>query len=462
MDQPPTPVPTATPLLFFSSRTARDNYFFCPRFRYLNGHWGPTGYGIQPQKQSIPLATGGRVHDVFKPILEWVRDHDAPPPESVVSQAAVDALTTYREDVRTKGLSYWQEGDAAFTQMIRENENLIVGLPMLWVTHQLPILLQDWRIVLVEPREVSVYQCTCGLGDGIPPWEAHVERACEGIGLQTGPDFVSQNRHAPDTYRYDEFKTRGGYLTDSWAEAFHTRVQIQLGTIGVEQKHGIQIEEVYLHGLSKGKYSKSQELGEYQDSRLCWAWLKPGEPPVSQDEWGYEYEWWEVDPETGANRKRRLGKGYKRAWVGDYPGGLPAWIQQLPEATVAKMLRTIGPIPRNPMAKSAALRGWIHLETGIRDNLRQIHEALATVGFDWTHDTVQNLLDAYFPHSWDCQRFGARYRCAMVPICHHEPGWQDPFSLNYVNRRPHHPIELQQAMSRGLLPAGETWEMEDE
>jgi hypothetical protein len=114
------------------------------------------------------------------------------------------------------------------------------------------------------------------------------------------------------------------------------------------------------------------------------------------------------------------------------------------------------------MAKAAALRGWIHLESSVRENLTVIHEALAQVGYDWTHDDIQNLLDAYFPQSWDCQRFGKRYACAMVPICHHHPGWQDPFSIGFVNRRPHHPPEMAQAVARGLLPAGETWEMDDE
>lgn len=446
----------AIPLLFFTSRTARDNYFFCPRFRYLSNHWGPTGYGIQPEKTSVPLATGARVHDVLHPVLQYCVEHDQLPPNDVVGQAALNALEAYRESVRAHGLSYWGD-DPAYLRMVQEQEHLITGLPLLWVIHQLPRLLQDWRVVLAEPREVSVYRCTCGLGDGIPPWQAHVDRQCEGIGLQSGPDFIAQHRQS-GSYRYDEFKTRGSNLTDAWAESFETRVQIQLGTLGVEQKLGIDIEQVYLHGLCKGQLRSSKDFGEYQDSRLCYAWLKKGQPPLSDDEWAYEYEWWDAVE----NRSRRLGKGYERTWVGEFPGGLPAWIQTLPEYTVSKMLRTVGPLLRNPFVKQAALEQWVMLEAQIQEALGQIYETLSCNGWNWASESVQGDLDLFFPQSWDCQRFGRRYACAMKKICHREPGWQDPLSNGYVPRRPHHPPELAQAVARGLVPADDVWEGEDE
>jgi hypothetical protein len=444
-----------TALLFFTSRTARDDYFFCPFYRYLSKHWGPQGYGIQPQRQSVPLATGARVHDIFHPVLEWVRDKDELPPQHLTASASLNALTIYNEDVRQHGMSYWGD-ETAYLRMIEEQKHLIAGLPMLWFRHQLPILLQDWRIVLVEPREVSVYRCTCELGDGVPPWQSHVERGCQGIGLQTGPDFIAQHRQS-GSYRYDEFKTRSAPLTDAWGESFETRVQVQLGTLGIEQKYGIEIEQVYLHGLCKGQYRSNKELGEYQDSRLCWAWRKPPSPPLVDEEWAEEYEWWDEMEQ----RKRRLGKGWVRTWVGDYPGGLSAWIDRLPEATVAKMLRIIGPLQRNPVAKADALSGWIGLEEDIRWKLGEIHELLAEKSWDWTHPEVQEQLSRMFPKSWDCQRFGKRYGCSMIPICHRHPGWQDPFSIGFVNRRPHHDPELQQAVARGLLPADEVYEGEE-
>lgn len=448
------------PLLFFTSRTARDLFFFCPRARYLGNHFGPSGYGIQPVRQSIPLATGARVHDVFKPVLQWVVAHDEQPPRDLVMTAAAEALQGYRDAVRERGLTYWaQENPERYQRMIQEQEHLIVGLPLLWILHQLPIHLREWRIILAEPREVSVYDCTCGLGDGIPPWDAHVTRGCEGIGLQTGPDFISQHRQSL-SHRYDEFKTKGGYLTDAWAESFETRAQITLGTIGVEQKHGITIDQVFLHGLSKGRLTKSGELGEFQDSRLTWAWRKPAVPPVSAEEWEYQYEWWEEDTVTGSPRKRRLGKGWERAWVGDYPGGLPAWIDQLPERIVAQTVRTIGPMLRNPMTKQAALEGWIAVERDIRHRLGIVYDALAAadVAFDWSQPAIQTLLNELFPQSWECQRFGARYACSFKPICHRDPGWQDPFTIGFQHRRPHHPFELAQAVGRGLIPADDVWE----
>lgn len=443
-------------LLFYTSRTARDNYFFCPRYRYLSNHFGPSGYGIQPQRQSIPLATGGRVHDVFKPILEWVQEHDALPPDEVVLKAALAAVDQYTTDVAAKGLSYWSDDDQQYQRMVQENSHLIAGLPMVWCKYILPRLLEDWKIVLVEPREVSVYKCTCELGDGIPHASDHVARGCQGLAIMTGPDFIAQHRRS-DSYRYDEFKTRNAPLTDAWAESYETRVQIQLGTLGVEQKYGIEIHEVYLHGLCKGQYRQSKELGEYQDSRLCWAWKRPTAPPMTVDEWAYEYERW--DEQEG--RTKRLGKGYERAWIGDFPGGLPAWIDTLPDYTLARMLRTVGPLPRNPVAKQNALEGWIELESQIQSSLEELYLWLSQNDFNWAHPEFQSWLNKFFPQSWDCQRFGSRYPCAMKKICHHEPGWQDPFTIGYVNRRPHHPSELAQALERGCLVPDEDYEEED-
>lgn len=445
------------PLLFFSSRTALETQNFCPRDRYLSNHWGPKGYGVQPKRESVPLASGQRIHEILHPILQHCVDHDEAPNLSQVAEFAQAALQNYRDAVETRGLS-WHADEESYKRMIQEQENLIVGLPVLWAMHELPILLKDWRIILAEPREVSVYACTCGLGDGIPPWESHVQRGCEGIGIMTGPDYIAQHRRAI-THRYGEFKTKGSALTDAWAESFETRIQIQLGSLGVEQKHGIEIHEVYLHGLSKGARRQSEKRGEYQDSRLCWAWFKKGSPPLDDDEWAYEWEWWDAVE----NRSRRLGKGWEPRWVGEYvaPDGNPgllAWIQQLPEYTVAKMLRTIGPIQRNRVAKEHALKAWIYRELANRRNLGVLFEILQGNNYNWASEEFQDALDEFFPQSWDCQRFGKRYGCSKIPICHRHPGWQDPYSIGFVDRRPHHEAELQQAISRGLLPAEDVWE----
>ena len=444
---------TPAPLLFFTSRSAFERQVECQRKRYLGNHWGPRGYGLQPSRQSIPLATGQRTHEIFQPVLQYCVEHDQLPPAELIGRVCVEAVENYQAAVADKGLSYWGT-DSDLQRLVTEQENLIAGLPMLWFLHRLPVLLQDWRIVLAEPREVSVYACTCGLGDGIPPWQVHVERGCEGIGLMTGPDFIAQHRYS-GSYRYDEFKTRSAQLTDAWAESYETRVQVQLGTLGIEQKLGIQVDQVYLHGLWKGQRRQSTAIGgEYQDSVLCWPWCKKGSPPLSDDEWAYAYEWWDEQE----NRSRRLGKGFERRWVGEYPGGLPAFIQTLPDHIVAKIVRTVGPLQRNPVAKADALDGWIEQEIRNRSNLYEIYAALETNRFDWTAPQVRKLLNRHFPQSWDCQKYGARYACEFKPICHHSPGWQDPYSIGFVDRRPHHQAELDQAVARGLAPADDVWE----
>lgn len=442
--------------LFYTSRSAYETQRFCDRKYWLSQHFGPTGYGIQPERRSIPLATGSSVHAVLQPILQWVSEHDQLPPDEIVMAAALAELEKYRQKVAAHGLSYWSADEAAYQRMIQEQEHLLVGLPLLWVWHQLPIILADRSIFLVEPREVSVYACTCGYGDGIQPVDEHIRRGCQGLGLQTGPDFIAQHRTTL-SYEYWEGKTRGAPLTDAWAESYETRVQVQLGTLGVEQKYGIEIENVYLYGLCKGQYRKSKELGEYQDSRLTWAWRKPADPPLQAEEWAYKYEWWDESEQ----RMRRLGKGWQRAWVGEFEGGLPAWVRHLTPDVVKDVLRVVGPLPRNQVIKRHALKQWINKTYQNRQAVLHIWQELEKANFDWTAAPVQDLLDWYFGQSWDCQRFGRRYKCEMAPICHRDSGWQDPFSIGFVPRRPHHPGELEQAVARGLIPAEEEYESDD-
>jgi hypothetical protein len=86
-------------------------------------------------------------------------------------------------------------------------------------------------------------------------------------------------------------------------------------------------------------------------------------------------------------------------------------------------------------------------------------------GVVWGHPQYQQLLDQLFPRSYECRRYGGRNRCQFETICLEREGHLDPMGSGlYIERRPHHKDELEQAIARGLLVpdegAAEEQEME--
>lgn len=451
----PESVPFASALTFTDRSRFEQHTGKCPRAFYLSTAYGRSGYGIQRRRVSTPLASGTMLHEVFGAILRYVMEHDTFPPDHVTRDAIALGHAKYDATVVARGLQYWEGGDEAMQRLVAEQKALIEGLAWCWVLEKLPGLLDEYRVVSVEQEEVAIYACTCGIGDGIGGQDDHDANGCEGVALQTKADWIGQHRDQPDAYTYHEFKTFGMYAS-AWADKWDTAIQPHLGTVGWEQRTGRRISGIFVHGLNKGQRKKEKALGdtgrtytgpEYQDSRLVQGYCKPGAPPLIADDWQASYDW--VD-ETGKNRK--LGPSYQKRLTSLYPGGVEAWVREMPSEDRQEHVLTVGPILPEDYKTQSAVEAWVASELRARAAKWLVADAVDEAGGDWTADPVQSLLNQHFPQSWNCMPYGRKHACEFKGICQRQAGWQDPeVFLEFVPRRPHHDPELQQAVARGLL-----------
>lgn len=444
------PLSLAAPiLLWLSDRSRYETGNQCPSERLLRYHWGPHGYGIQKAAQKIPLATGDVIHRGLAHVLKWVHHTDQLPTPDITDAGVNLALAAYLSIIETRGLLHWSEDAGQQQRLVDEQALLVEGLIRAWVLWRLPEVLRDWRIVHVEEEHVSVLDCTCGIGDRLGTLADHVAKGCEGIGIQTRADFLGEHRTS-GTFSYHEFKTTGENNA-RFRETYETTMQPYLGTLGIEDELGIEVDQIFVHGLIKGQFkheynpvTKDYTGPEYQDSRLVYGYMDSSDP---SEPWMVKASWYN---ELGEQKK--LPRAFKKTPVSRF-GNYQEYLELFADDLRGQVLHTIGPLLRKDHVRSQALEGWVHEERRIRWALHELADLIDVHGGDWTAEPVQKFIAREFRPTFDCQRFGGRYKCHFIPICHRHPGWEDPMGLlGFVPRRPHHLPEEQQAVERGYLP----------
>lgn len=440
-------------LLWPTDRSRYETGFACPAERYNRYHFGPHGYGMEKAAQKVPLASGDVIHRGLGLVLEYCKLNDKEPPPFQVDLAVKLAHDAYQQILSSRGVIHWSEDSAQQERVIEEQLLLVEGAIRAWTAWRLPEVLRDWKIIYVEEEYGSVQLCSCGIGDRIGAWTDHVLRGCEGILIQTRADFVAEHRRAQDLFSYHEFKTTAENNA-RFRETYETGIQPYLGTLGLEDTLGINVGEIFIHGIIKGQYkheyvkeTRSYDGPEFQDSRLVYAWMDDSSI-AGVEEWSVKYSW-----RDSLNVEKRLGKAFRRTYVGRF-GNYQEYLERFADDLRSQVLHTIGPLPRKDHIRHSALQGWVHTEQHVRWALFEIADAVEQAGGNWADLSVQDLLDRYFPKSFDCQRFGGRWKCHYIPVCHKHAGWEDPMGLlGYVPRRPHHTPEEVQAVQRGCLPS---------
>lgn len=439
----------------------------CLRSRYLGYHAGPTGYGWARKAQSIPAVTGTRVHEPTGEILLWSKANGGKlPPDQIVYEAIQRARQGYMDSVEARGLVLTAGEDLQFR--MNEQLTLLEGLVWAWSRCFLPNFLQEWEIVEVEEEHVVTIGCTCGLGDLVGTAWDHDVRGCGGYGWMTRGDCIARQKAFPHAYAYFERKTTSE-ANVNWEAQWQYRNQTKAGVLGAEQKYGVQIDQVFIEGLIKGRRQSewNPEEGKasgpkYQNSPLVYGWFRPANPPLVPESWAASYYY--IDE---AGKRRKLTGGYKRTgvwelgenyWkVGGTYSPVDYWTRWLGVDKLRESYRVIGPIFRQQWQLDEWRRQTVAEERRVDAGLIAIYQA-AEYGGD-----VQQAIDEHFPmtRGSHCQNhFGDT--CPFLSLCNREPGWEDPTLLGFIPRRPHHDPELAQAISRGLLPAQEGLEEEVE
>lgn len=482
-----TPLTPAPSRLWFAHRTAYEaGTGFCAMARYLGNHFGPSGTGIQRKAQSIPLATGSYTHDGLRVVLEWCRDNDqeahrlavageVPVPPHILSLACTHAVTAYKAVVAARGLHVLAD-EARLDEIIQEQSCLIEGLIRVWTRFRLAPILVDSRIVYVETEEVLVLECTCGLGAMIGTQAMHDARGCEGIAWQTRADFLTVKRAAPQMACYHEFKT-AGQTGENFKSRFETKVQMTSSGTAYEKRYGLQVTEVMVHALVKGRRegddwnpdTQRREGVLRQQSVLCYGWYRPAQPPVSDEDWAPSFKYKGAD-----GRNHTLGKAYEKRGIWALEAvaaqlgktAVELWIDHVPEEQLRKLCEVVGPLNPQEILKQEFWQEVTVEEQEWREKVAASYMVLEECGFDWTTPRFQDHLRQTYHRSWACRTYGFRHACQFELICFKKEGWTDPLggaSPLYVVRRPHHQPELDQAIGSGaLLPEAGVGEDEGE
>lgn len=473
-----------TPLFLVDNSRLRAGRAACERLRYLEYHSGPTGYGIRLKRQALPLVTGIGLHAGLNGILSWTVKQGGgqrlPPREFVREVVAGIAFSYYK---RCEARGFIGIDDALKSRTVREQMALIEG--SLWGAWRclLPAVLREHRVIFVEEEgPVIPVGCTCGLGDCVPPYTAHEERDCEATGIMTRADVVLE-RLADRALINLDFKSAGDVTEYSWAERQNAGMQFALQCASLRQV-GYPVTETLVGGMNKGwrkaateqdedgKWRVTQESSadKKQNSLFCWAWKRPGNPPLMSEDWKYTNKWKELDPKSGLLVGRGVTKDYSKSpiWEAQFENKpkdwtvLEYWVEWLPQDVVAKEFSLAGPFTSSQAKVDAILRSIAHEGNDWKSKLWKIYEQLVEAGGNFAAEKVQVVLDQEVPQSWACIQY--RSACQFRHVCDRREGWATPLDTGlYELRSPHHTIEAEQAKSRGIeLPLDQEEDEEQE
>jgi hypothetical protein len=435
----------------------------CRRARWLSKHAGPTGYGLVAKSESLPLATGTYIHLAAQPLLQILKDLQRLPTTEEVRAGVAIANGAYEIEIGARGFRGLLASQTT-EEVIKEQQGLLTGLIWAFSLKFLPWLHREYRVLSVEEERNLVISCECGL-TRTDPIDQHQARGCAGIVLQQRLDLIGQGR-ASNRLAYFELKTTGSDIS-RFSEEYEVKPQLSLGNIDVEARFGQSLSELYVVGLYKGYREKiydaqDQIVGMRQMSPFATAYMKPGNPPLTTDDWKTTYRYVneqgqkkQVSKEHQKTPIWKLGDSDWPAWIAHQDVAMtPAefWVRTLPDSTLEAQLYLLGPMNLQADQLASLLIAIPEEEKRWQAVAWELYE-LQQNGLGWAHPEFMAALDRLAPQSWDCRRFGKSHQCQYLRLCFKDQGWEDPIgSGHYIPRLPHHSGELAQAVSRGLLP----------
>lgn len=435
----------------------------CNFKRYANYH--AFGYGFTKQAQSMPLAGGIYVHECLALILihcqltlslGQVVDSRTEQFKGVVRGIINKQIASYKALVAARG--YLDvEGQDEVQFLINEQSALIEGLVWGWVRSQLDTILRDFEIISVENEEELVVGCSCDKA-GFPADEHREE--CRGIVQMSRPDIILR-RKADGKLGNHDFKT-AAYVNDSYINEFRSSVQMAVGSLGAEARLGEPVDHYYIHALHKGirKSEYDSDVRDYrgprrQHSVFCYLYVREGNPPLQERDFQPQWKW--TDDQ---GKGHTLGRAYQKTpiWLVDFrDSGKPEhvsnvewWVYAMPEGILHEQFLLIGPYERQEVQIPEYLQEMWHEEWRWVERLTILAKVQEEYG--WESTIFQGELRAQIARSWQCHKY--KTPCPYIPICFKHPGWENPFQLGYVPRRPHHAGEIVEMESRGIpVPA---------
>ncbi len=458
----------------FISRSAILEHFTCPYKHYLT-YWAQ-GTGVHPGKHSLDLLIGSTVHRGLQHLFEHCRKHE---PNEELSEACVDEAVEVARELWEKELSRKPlalKSSAEYNRLdwiIAEQECLWEGLIRAFAIHRLPYILEEYDILEVEFEEVfegfSEYITFLGKADGL--FMRKRDKALVVLSIKTGSEYADVTTRnilhdmqgVSETYlaqeridrTWERLHTIEADLEDHWLRMFEVKPKI----------HAIQYEYLIKGKRRKSSYDPNDE--EYfQQSFLCHPmrldevrkiFLGAGGSQINPAQ--YKWKW----------KSGKQPKGWEKIDIWN-DIGIKNWINMLASGEIQpelghpfdEILHTPDLITRS----ETELREWLvstkFKSEQIRDYVDIINSKLEGIDalYKFTdcgevakfEQELQEMIWALFPkNTQNCHDYYGG-DCHFNVHCHELESIEDMVTAESLTTRiPHHELELNSFVKRGLL-----------
>lgn len=363
-------------ILYDRSRVVQD--WKCPRSRY----WGYefNGRGVRKAATSLELFTGITVHDCLAAIAT----------QQLEGGVDIDTIASVAFSAMKKQLLEASEGEVGADEFANEQATLTEGMLRGFYRHVWPRLLAEYPVIKFIEKEVEYKHPNTNLV------------------FMSKPDLILENEQGD--WVYIEYKTTSSKKTD-WVNSWETAVQLHSSIKAVEQSLGQAPQAVKIVGMYKGYHSYGK-----QSSPFCYAYMRKGTPPFSEDLVAYEYR-----------------AGLKRYPTWELEGGVKKWVEDMPESVLADQFPLTPDIFINEDLVERFFIQRANRESEIAELMEQVNTDPQS---NW-----EECIDRVFPQRFDqCVPYFGR-ACEFKKLCHGR--CDDPLKEGYELRVPHHEAELE-------------------
>lgn len=383
---------------FLFSNSTTKSWGFCER-HFLNNSL-KDGVGYDSNFVQEDLLFGTIIHEVL-PVL-WKGEGDV---AEVISSSRSQLQAMLFEDVNWHQELTPEARGAKSLEWGRLLEGQLYGIQRV----VLPFLKESYDLFSAEGDSVK----------WLPEWENFGIKP----GLIAKPDTVLTAKEDGNGYPgigYLEWKTVSS-PNDAWGRQWVKNPQSWTGAITTRAALGLDIEWFMVCGLVKGVERDGRRC-----SPFCWGYRFEGETTKVEEKW-------EAEDGTLWRADYTAAKGWVRTSTDSYPGGLAAWVRDLPEVTINEQFVLTPPDDID----------WDLAEEWLGNQKALVNAAQLYRSVEGDASTLEFVVKTYFPRRLEkCHSgsYGGR-ACMFLKMCHDPDVKAEPLTF-YKKRIPHHQLEM--------------------
>lgn len=363
-------------ILYDRSRVVTD--WNCGRKRYLQYEY--KGKGLVTNSTSLELFMGTTLHDALAVIATMHRD------SGIVD---IDLVAQTGHDQMLQSLTEQSDGSPDDLLFANEQASLVEGIIRGFYRHAWPRLISAYPTILYIEEEMFYDH--------------------DGLRFMAKPDLVLADLEG--NAWYIEYKSTSS-KKENWVNSWATAVQLHSTCHAIAQTTGTVPMGVIVQGMYKGYESYGK-----QNSPMCYAFSRGGNPPFTKDELRYDYK-----------------AGFTRTPTWNLPGGVRSWVNSMPEDILGDQFPQTPPIFLN----TALVDSFFAQRAGREQEIVLANRMIQSAD----DDATSFLLNAAFQQKFDqCRPYFGR-PCSYLKICHGQV--VNPLEEGFTYRTPHHAAELQQ------------------